>query len=116
MTEGINFRDPANDQGRPEGVLTLDGVSYHSIDAYNIASAYTEVEVELDDNGQIFKSALFAGLVGTVVGDSGIAMNGKDGTCDQLSPAVGWSFFTVRKDERTQVERANEFVRTYRHV
>jgi Domain of unknown function (DUF4419) len=97
MTEGIEFCEPANDRGKPEGVLTLDGVPYHSINAENIASAHTEVEVGLDDNGQILKSALFAGLVGTIVGDSGIITNGKDGTCDQLSPAVGWGFFTIKE-------------------
>jgi Domain of unknown function (DUF4419) len=118
MREGIEFREPTDDWRKPEGVLVLDGVSYHSIDTKNIPPAQAEVEVTLNDNGQIFKSALFAGLVGTVVGDSGIAMNGKDGTCDQLSPAVGWSFFTIkavrtRKTEEEEIQEMMEkFART----
>jgi hypothetical protein len=41
---------------------------------------------------------MLAGLVGTCVSDSGQPdADGNPGTQDQLSPAVGWSFFTIHE-------------------
>jgi len=45
---------------------------------------------------------MFAGLVGACVSDSGQPdAVGKPGTRDQLSPAVGWSFFTIHERPTT---------------
>lgn len=87
---------------------------YHRIDSQSIPSAHAEVPVILDDNGQEVpvcfeflpltitdmktKSRMFAGLIGACVSDSGQPdALGKLGTRDQLSPAVGWSFFSIRE-------------------
>ena len=41
---------------------------------------------------------MFAGLIGAWISDSGQSdVDGIPGTQDQLSPAVGWSFFTIRE-------------------
>ena len=41
---------------------------------------------------------MVGGLVGVTVSDSGLLdASGEPGKHDQLSPAVGWSFFTVKK-------------------
>jgi len=41
---------------------------------------------------------MFAGLIGACVSDSGQpGADGKAGTRDQLSPAVGWSFFSIQE-------------------
>ena len=94
--------------------LDLDGVTYHRIDSQDIPSAHAEVPVTLDDNGNTFpvcfgflslavtyaepKSRMCAGLIGTCMSDSGQPdASGKPGTRDQLSPAVGWSFFSIRE-------------------
>ena len=41
---------------------------------------------------------MFGGLVGMTVSDSGLPdASGQSGKHDQLSPTVGWGFFTVKE-------------------
>lgn len=80
------------------GVLRIDGVRYPMMAVSGIAPGFAEVDVDLDDHGVELKAALFSGLVGSTIGDSGVA--GKaGGQWDELRPAVGWAFFTI--DENT---------------
>jgi len=94
--------------------LVLDGVTYHRVEGGQVPCSNAEVPVTLDDNGTIvpvcseflsltiahseIKARMFAGLVGACVSDSGQPdAVGKPGTRDQLSPAVGWSFFSIHE-------------------
>jgi hypothetical protein len=90
---GVSFETPPRGYGKPQGVLAIDGVPYHSLDSSDVPAAHSEVPVELNDNGEIFDTAMLAGLVGMTAGDSGV--NG--GKSDELSPVVGWWMFTVKK-------------------
>jgi len=102
-------------QGWSRPTLILDGVTYHSLDVDDIPSASAEAPVTLNEFGTIWpvcfellpltiiltmeiKSRMFAGLIGTCVSDSGQPDElGQPGTRDQLSPAVGWSFFSIKE-------------------
>ena len=111
MPGSIIYHSP---QRGSESILVLDGVTYHRIDTSDIPSAVAEVPVTLDERGKIWpvrfeflpltitymeiKSRMFAGLTGASVSDSGQPdALGQPGTRDQLSPAVGWSFFSIQK-------------------
>ena len=80
----------------------------------DIPPAVAEVPVTLNEFGTIWpvcfdflpstityveiKSRMFAGLTGACVSDSGQPdAFGQPGTRDQLSPAVGWSFFSIQE-------------------
>lgn len=82
-------------------VLVLDGVSYPTIGMTDIPPAYAEVDVKLDDNGEILQTTMIAGLVGSRVVSSktttttvGRRENHDDddgaGQNDTLQPLPGW--------------------------
>ncbi|KAJ7679974.1 hypothetical protein B0H17DRAFT_1232646 [Mycena rosella] len=45
--------------------LVLDGTPYHRIDSKDVQAAYAEVDVKLDDNGEMFDCIMVGVLVGT---------------------------------------------------
>jgi len=47
--------------------LTLGGATFHRVDTNDVPSAFAEVPVLLDDNGEIFHTVMIAGLLGTRV-------------------------------------------------
>ena len=53
--ETIVYNDPGRDPwSKPNRVLVLDGIAYHTVNAANIPPAFAEVPVTLDDNGITF--------------------------------------------------------------
>jgi hypothetical protein len=80
--------------------LTLDGVQYNVIDTTDIPVGYAEVDVKLDDNGEVFECALLSGHVGTRVRDSKETKKGRlrgSGLRDVVSPVAGWWMYEKLK-------------------
>ncbi|CAM6084373.1 unnamed protein product [Calypogeia fissa] len=73
--------------------LKMDGVTYHQIDTDSIAPAYAEVDVKLDDNGEMFQTIMVAGLVGMEITSSGVRGKGHEGKDDTVQPVAGWWLF-----------------------
>jgi hypothetical protein len=91
--------DGAGNKIKPDHYLTLDGVVYHRIDSSDVPPGFAEVDVKLDDNGQLFDTVLTAGLIGTHVCDSGDTTLSPSGERDTGKPAVAWWIFTKKDDE-----------------
>ncbi|KAH8101742.1 hypothetical protein BXZ70DRAFT_891081, partial [Cristinia sonorae] len=77
--------------------LVLDGVHYHYIDSAKVPAGYCEVDVELNDNGELFDCAMVSGHLATKVeGDKK----------DTVRPLPGWFMFssppTSGRDGRRQ--------------
>ncbi|KAJ7034220.1 hypothetical protein C8F04DRAFT_583702 [Mycena alexandri] len=84
--------------------LVLDGTPYHRIDTEDVPAAYAEVDVKLDDNGEMFDCIMVGGLVGTQVtasGDLSLSATGKD---DVVCPLSGWWIFTKKENPVTRQE------------
>jgi hypothetical protein len=77
-------------------LFILDHMPYHRIDTDDIPPAHAQVDVKLDDNGELFDCVLTAGLVGSMVRDSkGIGFNlHGNGKGDVVSPLAGWWMYT----------------------
>ncbi|KAK7058191.1 hypothetical protein R3P38DRAFT_3304417 [Favolaschia claudopus] len=82
------------------GRLVLDDTPYHTLDTQKVASGYAQVEITLDDNGELFPAAMIAGSVGTFVSSSGDAELCEDGMGkdDTVRPVVGWWMFTKEEE------------------
>ena len=50
----IVFNEPSPSWEKPDRVLILEGIPYHSLDTEEVPPAFAEVPVILDDNGAIF--------------------------------------------------------------
>ena len=83
--------------------MSLDGTSYHSIDADKVPQGYAEVDVDLDDNGVKFDTVMTAGLIGSQVSSSGDRELSHDGENDTIRPAAGWWIFTLRDKPRDEL-------------
>ncbi|KAJ7267946.1 hypothetical protein C8J57DRAFT_352950 [Mycena rebaudengoi] len=84
--------------------LVLDGTPYHRIDRKDVPAAYAEVDVKLNDNGEMFDCIMVGGLVGTQVttsGDLSLSTTGKD---DVMYPLSGWWIFTKKENPVTRQE------------
>jgi hypothetical protein len=81
----------------PVRALLLDGVTYHWLSAEKLPTTHVEAPVLLRDNGVEFDARLLAGLIGTIITNSGV----NSGVQDQVSPVAGWFIFTV-KEGRTR--------------
>ncbi|KAJ6527170.1 hypothetical protein B0H19DRAFT_1335249 [Mycena capillaripes] len=84
--------------------LVLDGTLYHRIDRNKIPAAYAEVDVKLDDNGEMFDCIMVAGLVGTQVTASDDLVLSATGKDDVVRPLSGWWIFTKKENPVTQEE------------
>jgi len=89
---------PQRDSRRPS-YLTLDGVSYPRIETEDIPAGTAEVDVKLDDNGEIFKTLLVAGNMGSAIGSSNDASLSKSGQRDTVRPVPGWWMFIKKEGE-----------------
>jgi hypothetical protein len=50
----IVYNEPPRSWSRPDRVLVLDGIQYHTVNTADIPPAFAEVPVALDDNGITF--------------------------------------------------------------
>lgn len=62
----------------------LDGIPFHRIQMKDIPSSCATVDVELDDNGEVFDTKMIAGLVGFSVHDTNKQAK------SLLKPLPGW--------------------------
>ncbi|KAJ6569267.1 hypothetical protein B0H19DRAFT_938030 [Mycena capillaripes] len=85
-------------------VLVLDGTPYHQVGSQRIPPGYGEVDVTLDDNGELFACAMVAGAVGTRVCSSGDRVLSVSGTDDTVRPVAGWWLF-IKKEEDEKKEK-----------
>jgi hypothetical protein len=80
--------------------LVLDGTPFHWLDSKKVPAGYAEVDVKLNDNGELFDCMMTAGMVGMKVsssGDGGLSSAGKD---DTVRPVSGWWIFINGKKKR----------------
>ena len=79
-----------------EPYLALDGFPYPQIDSDNVPSEYMQVDVQLDDNGNLFNTMFVAGLIGSRISS---AVDSEDsspegvGKRDIVQPIPGWWYF-----------------------
>ena len=50
----ILYNEPSNNWSKPDQLLILDGIPYHTVETADIPPAFAEVPVTLDDNGVTF--------------------------------------------------------------
>lgn len=74
--------------------LTLDNAVFPIIKTGDVPSGYVEVDVVLDDNGQVFDTVMIAGHMGGRVVDA---------TKNKLGVANGWAMF-IKDAEKEQKE------------
>ncbi|EIW74183.1 hypothetical protein CONPUDRAFT_170209 [Coniophora puteana RWD-64-598 SS2] len=73
--------------------LSLDGTFYPHVDSDKVPPGYAEVDVKLDDNGEILDTLLVAGSVGSLISDSGDQSLSKTGERDTVKTLPGWWMF-----------------------
>ncbi|KAJ7136864.1 hypothetical protein C8R44DRAFT_948583 [Mycena epipterygia] len=79
--------------------LVLDQIPFHQMDCDNMPPSYAEVDVKLDDNGEIFDCTLTAGLVGTRISSSNDTKLSATGENDTVRPLLGWWMFIKKEEE-----------------
>ncbi|KAJ6527129.1 hypothetical protein B0H19DRAFT_970045 [Mycena capillaripes] len=84
--------------------LVLDGTPYNRINRKKVPAAYAEVDVKLDDDGEMFDCIMVAGLVGTQVTASGDLVLSATGKDDVVRPLSGWWIFTKKETPVTRQE------------
>lgn len=87
-----------------QAALVLDGSPYHLVDSQKIPSGFTEVDVLVDDNGQLFPSMMTVGLIGMQVCSSGDQKRSATGERDTVKPIAGWWLFVKISDENEREE------------
>ncbi|KAF4626846.1 hypothetical protein G7Y89_g11311 [Cudoniella acicularis] len=87
-------------------VLQLDDVRYHKIESDEVPPGWASVPVKLDDNDNITRCVLVAGLVGMKVTSSGKDLHEKDGVTglDTISPISGWWMYETKSAEELAEE------------
>ncbi|KAJ7124235.1 hypothetical protein C8R44DRAFT_852206 [Mycena epipterygia] len=91
--------------------LVFDGTPYHRVDTTEVPPGYAEVEVSLDDNGDIFDCFMVAGMVGMHVSSSqdlALSLTGQD---DTLQPAAGWWICTKKQNVISEWEEEQALLR-----
>ncbi|KAF9525533.1 hypothetical protein CPB83DRAFT_546657 [Crepidotus variabilis] len=66
--------------------LILDGVEYKKINFDNVPRGFCEVDIKLNDNGEIFATKMVSGHVGSVI---------EGEKRDTLKPLLAWFMFTM---------------------
>ncbi|EIW81428.1 hypothetical protein CONPUDRAFT_124551 [Coniophora puteana RWD-64-598 SS2] len=91
-------------QRGPRGApyLTLDGVSYPRVETGEIPVGTAEVDVKLDDNGEIFKTLLVAGSMGSAICSSNDKYLSQSGQRDTVRPVPGWWMFIKKEGEGSE--------------
>ena len=87
-----------------QAALVLDGSRYHLVDSNKIPSGFTEVDVLVDDNGELFPSMMTVGLIGTQVCSSDDKKRSATGQRDTVKPIAGWWLFVKIADENEREE------------
>ncbi|KAJ7214617.1 hypothetical protein C8J57DRAFT_1440617 [Mycena rebaudengoi] len=73
--------------------LVLDGTPYHRVDSINVPPGYAEVDVKLNDNGELFDCMMTAGMIGMKVSSSRDVELLPTGRYDIVRPVSGWWIF-----------------------
>jgi hypothetical protein len=82
------------------GVLSLDGADYHRVGSSKIPPGYGDVDVKLDDNGEVFDTMMVSGLIGTLVCDSNDTQLSESGLRDVVKPLPGWKIFIKQAEKK----------------
>ncbi|KAJ7686653.1 hypothetical protein B0H17DRAFT_1071411 [Mycena rosella] len=78
--------------------LIFDGTPYHRLDTKKVPEGYAEVDVKLDDNGDMFDCIMVAGMVGTGISSSHDIELSPTGADDTVHPVAGWWMF-IKKEK-----------------
>lgn len=78
--------------------LILNGQRYHTVKGDKIPAGWSEVDVKLDDNGELFDTVMIAGSVGMRVSDSDDAETSGIGKLGVLRPVAGWWIFDTKEE------------------
>ncbi|KAJ7264370.1 hypothetical protein C8J57DRAFT_1624994 [Mycena rebaudengoi] len=73
--------------------LVLDSTPYHRVDSINVPPGYAEVDVKLNDNGELFDCTMTAGVIGMKVSSSRDIELSPTGRDDIVRPVSGWWIF-----------------------
>ncbi|KAJ7206904.1 hypothetical protein GGX14DRAFT_366971 [Mycena pura] len=84
--------------------LVLDETPYHRLHRGAIPPGYAEVDILVDDNGELFDCAMVAGNIGTHVSSSGDCTLSASGADDTVRSVAGWWLFV--KNEKGLDKRA----------
>ncbi len=84
--------------GSPTPVLQLDDARYHRIETEDVAPAWADVPVQLNDDGVIYPCVMVAGLVGMSVTSSS-----EVGVLDTLAVESGWWMYETFSEEEAAV-------------
>jgi hypothetical protein len=76
--------------------LVLDDTSLHVVNIYSTAPGFAEVDVKLDDNGEMFDCVMTAGLVATKVTSSNDLELSSTGEDDTVHAVAGWWIFVQK--------------------
>ncbi|KAJ7141636.1 hypothetical protein C8R46DRAFT_968659 [Mycena filopes] len=76
--------------------LVFDDTPYHTLDSSKVPMGYTDVDVKLNDNGELFDCLMVAGSIGTRVLSSNDLSLSSTGEDDVVTPVVGWWMFTKK--------------------
>ncbi|EIW77692.1 hypothetical protein CONPUDRAFT_138932 [Coniophora puteana RWD-64-598 SS2] len=87
--------------------LELDGVQYPHITS--IPNGFAEVDVLLDDNGELFRTLLTAGSIGTLICSSRDKTVSTTGIRDTVQSVPGWWMFIKNSEEETEKAQKNPF-------
>lgn len=82
------------------------GSQYPRLSTSKIPSGFAEVEVKLNDNGEIFPTLLVAGSVGSHVTSSKDKSLSLTGLSDTARPASGWWYFILKDAEKASENQA----------
>ncbi|KAJ6573513.1 hypothetical protein DFH09DRAFT_1152020 [Mycena vulgaris] len=78
--------------------LVLDGTPYHHLESDSVPPAYAEVDVKLNDNGEMIDCLMLAGLVGARVSSSADRTLSASGENDTIHPVPGWWICTKKQN------------------
>jgi hypothetical protein len=96
----VSGPDPFYTCSREEAPLQLDDANYHRIDTKNIPPGFAQVDVKLEDNGQVILSVMVAGQLGIKVSKNGLIREKEfAGEGDTVQSAAGW-FIAAKEDTK----------------
>jgi len=101
--------------GAPTPVLQFDGARYHRIETSAVPPGWASVPVELNDDGNITKCGMAAGLVGMKFSSSGKDLHKRIGEkgLDTITPVSGWWMYELRSEEDMKAEK-DAFAKAYK--